>query len=137
LKSLGFDSKEARLWSKNFQAVFEGKIDTWDYQWVLSCWAQGRCAIIPEVNLISNIGFGEEATHTTGASIYADMPTEPVLFPLAHPRVVLPHNAADRYTARHMFPANIAQRIAFKFLSFFFNSDTLTEWKKHMAKNRE
>ncbi|GEO03221.1 hemolytic protein HlpA [Adhaeribacter aerolatus] len=40
------------------------KIDTWDYQWTFSVWKnKGKC-IVPNVNLIQNLGFGKDATHT-------------------------------------------------------------------------
>jgi hypothetical protein len=118
LNSLGLGTGGNKFWAKNFQAIFDGKIDTWDYQWVLSSWVQGRLAIIPQVNLISNIGFGHDATHTNSTSIYADMPCEPIQFPLVHPDIMLPHNCADSYTAQNMFPSNILQQLFLKCKSY-------------------
>jgi hypothetical protein len=47
-----------------FQKVFAHEIDTWDYQWMYAVLrAQGK-AIIPSVNVVQNIGFGQNATHT-------------------------------------------------------------------------
>jgi hypothetical protein len=40
-------------------------IDTWDYQFQLWHWQNGFLSIHPEVNLCSNIGIMESATHTT------------------------------------------------------------------------
>lgn len=105
---------EKKFWAKIFQAVYEGKIDTWDYQWALASWSQGMVSIIPSVNLISNIGFGAEATHTHGVSIYADLPVKSLSFPLRHPKVILPHAEADAFTARGMFSASIYRRIVQK-----------------------
>jgi hypothetical protein len=45
--------------------VDAGKLDTWDYPWVFSAAARGQVAVLPAVNLVSNIGFGPAATHTT------------------------------------------------------------------------
>lgn len=39
---------------------------TWDYQWFMSIWKNGGFVIQPQTNLVRNIGFGEDATHTTG-----------------------------------------------------------------------
>lgn len=47
-----------------YQQTFEGKIDTWDYQWEGSMLNNGLSCIIPARNLIQNIGFGMDATHT-------------------------------------------------------------------------
>jgi len=44
--------------------IHENKLDTWDYQWSLvKAMAKGK-SIVPTKNLIKNIGFGTDATHT-------------------------------------------------------------------------
>ena len=53
-----------RRWTDAFERVWCGKIDTWDYQWAFACWANRMEAIVPPVNLIRNVGFGADATHT-------------------------------------------------------------------------
>ena len=53
-----------KRWINNFNDVLSGKIDTWDYQWYFCVWANGGNSIIPCHNLVSNIGFGKDATHT-------------------------------------------------------------------------
>jgi hypothetical protein len=118
LDALCLGNEESNFWNKNFQSVFDGVIDTWDYQWVLSCWTQGRLAVIPQVNLVSNIGFGKEATHTTVETIYAEMPCEPMHFPLTHPEIFLASKVADRYTARNMFSSNFLQQVFIKLKSY-------------------
>ena len=82
-------------WHGILQEVYDGKIDTWDYQWTFSCWAHGMMSIIPDVNLVSNIGFGESATHTGAESSVSNMPTEAMQFPLAHPRSMMRDEMAD------------------------------------------
>jgi hypothetical protein len=102
---------EREYWAKTYQAVYEGRIDTWDYQWTLASWTQGMLSILPNVNLISNIGFGADATHTHSAGIYANMKAEAMAFPLRHPEIVLPHREADAFTARGMFSTSLPRRI--------------------------
>ncbi len=46
------------------QAVVEGKVDTWDYQFTYSRIINHGLSIIPKANLIENIGFNPNATHT-------------------------------------------------------------------------
>lgn len=103
LAELANSQAELDHWNRAFQAVFEGRIDTWDYQWNLTVLTQGMLSIMPNVNLISNIGFGVDATHTTEASAYADLPLEPMEFPMRHPTVLLRHRTADAFTAQGMF----------------------------------
>ena len=54
-------------WHKIFRKLTSGGIDTWDYQWMLTVWRNGALTVRPAVNLVQNIGFGADATHTTGA----------------------------------------------------------------------
>jgi hypothetical protein len=97
------DRKEAAYWRYIFQRTYEGRNDSWAYRWTLSCWLQHALAILPAVNLISNIGFGPGATHTIGKSPFANLPFQQVQFPLLHPPFMIRDAAADRRTARTMF----------------------------------
>lgn len=111
------NKKEKKYWTKIFEKTFQGKIDTWDYQWMFHSWINGRIAIVPNVNMISNIGFGVEATHTRGASIYSCMDVEAMQFPLQHPKIMLASAAADAYTAATNFNANVFFRVIRKIQS--------------------
>jgi len=94
------DSKAVRHWRNIFDRVSRGEINTWDYQWTLACWLQSGLSVMPNVNLVSNIGFHAGATHTAADSPFSDMPTEPVQFPLDHPPFVLRNRHADDFTQR-------------------------------------
>ncbi|HJX30673.1 MAG TPA: glycosyltransferase family 2 protein [Thermodesulfobacteriota bacterium] len=61
-------------------------IDTWDAQWTLTCLLQGGLCIMPNINLVSNLGFQPGATHTTNASdMRGCLPSFSLGFPLLHP----------------------------------------------------
>lgn len=51
-------------WIDLLQHVQRANIDTWDAQWVYSIMKQDGVCITPTVNMIENVGFDEEATHT-------------------------------------------------------------------------
>ena len=91
---------QATYWRMCFDRVAAGEIDTWDYQWVFSCWRKGMLAITPSVNLVANIGFRPDATHTTAESVFADMPVQEISFPLTHPGRFEVTPTADAVTAR-------------------------------------
>lgn len=55
---------QARYWMEIFKALRSGLIDTWDYQVMFSAWRLGVAHIYPSKNLIVNLGYGEDATHT-------------------------------------------------------------------------
>ncbi|MDR1367298.1 MAG: glycosyltransferase family 2 protein [Candidatus Accumulibacter sp.] len=103
-----------RYWRKIFDRVHRGEIDTWDYQWSLALWGQSMLCIAPNVNLVSNIGFGKDATHTKIDGICSEMATKTMHFPLEHPAFVLPDSPADLFEMRHVFPTSPARRVLHK-----------------------
>lgn len=105
------NDREAVFWRKIFERVYRGEIDTWDYQWVFANWAEGRSTILPATNLISNIGFDANATHTTGDSELANLPTQPLTFPLKHPVALIRNTQADAFSEKKCFQIPLARRI--------------------------
>lgn len=57
-----------KYWTDIFDSCKAGEIDTWDYQLTYLSLAKDGLTAIPPVNLVKNIGFGKEATHTTQPS---------------------------------------------------------------------
>lgn len=117
LKGLVYGKSEYKHWFRAFQSVHDGDIDTWDYQWTLSLWANGMLTVLPSVNLMSNIGFQPDATHTRGESIYSNLTTFPMKFPLRHPRVFLPNHEADCFTASRMFTSSLGVKLLNKIIA--------------------
>lgn len=120
LEELLGDSRVALFWREAFQAVFEGRLDTWDHQWTFTCWKQGGLTALPAENLISNIGFGPEATHTRRGSKFSRMATGSLDFPLRHPAKVERNLRADHFTQRQNYTPGIvwkARRLLQRFLS--------------------
>jgi len=66
------DKVERRYWEKIFDKSYKGLIDTWDYQWTASIWHKGGLTATPNVNLVLNIGFGLDATHTKCSVVNVD-----------------------------------------------------------------
>lgn len=62
---------QTAFWIQNFNHLLEQGFNyTWDYQWIYSIWRCNGITISPTQNLISNIGFNENATHTKEANHY-------------------------------------------------------------------
>ena len=101
------DPAEREFWRRTWDQVARGDIDTWDYQWAQACLRRDGLAAMPRANLVSNIGFGEGAHHTSGAeNPLANLGTEGMRFPLVHPNNSLGRDeAADAHTARLFFGA--------------------------------
>jgi len=59
-----------QYWKYNFDSVASNDLDTWDYQWQYTAMLHKMKVIVPTVNLIKNIGFGINATHTTNINYH-------------------------------------------------------------------
>jgi hypothetical protein len=93
------DPEAIEFWQSIFDMAWAGagNVDYWDYQWTFACWAHNGLAILPKVNLIHNIGFGEHATHTRSLKDRrANLPTGEMIFPLRHPPSVVWDKEIDR-----------------------------------------
>lgn len=88
---------QAQLARQIFDLTHSEDIDVWDFQWVFTGWLNDGLSVVPSVNLISNIGYGESATHEHHLRHpQANRPTRPIAFPLDHPPEVEVLEEADR-----------------------------------------
>lgn len=95
LKQLFTDQFLIGDWTNIFRELKAGKIDTWDYQLALINYFNNGLSVNPNVNLISNIGFRADATHTLSPeSPYSNMPLEEIS-EITYPKYILPEKDAD------------------------------------------
>jgi hypothetical protein len=64
---------QARYWFQIYKTLRAGLIDTWDYQVLFSSWRHGYTHIFPNRNLVTNLGYGGDATHTNFHSPLANL----------------------------------------------------------------
>jgi hypothetical protein len=122
LTSILEDKTAVKYWTKNFQRTYEGEPTVWDYRWTFACWIQNGLTILPSVNLVSNIGFGEGATHTSSSkSKVANLPVEEMIFPLKHPPFLLRHVEADDFTHNNIFYVSLLSSLSRKLAKVFIN----------------
>ncbi len=89
-------------WISIFKKTAIKEIDTWDYQWQFAVWNNEGLIASPNLNLISNIGFGQQATNTTVTSPFANMKTSGI-GTLLHPKIIKVDKQADRYASDKVF----------------------------------
>jgi hypothetical protein len=97
LRELGLDRVEREYWTGIFERAHAGGIDTWDYQWLYTCWRERGVAIQPNVNLVTNIGASPDATHTKEVSPLIGIP-HGSLSRIVHRKRVRADGKADRYS---------------------------------------
>jgi len=96
------DPLEHAYWTARFDEMYEHAIDTWDYAWTFARWSRNGLGVIPNVNLVRNIGFGPDATHTVAAQQRQALPLADI-GELTHPPRVLRDVEADTYTFERHF----------------------------------
>ena len=93
------DNRQRTYWKKIFSMVKKDRLkdSCWDYQLYFSCWKMCQLAICPSVNLVSNVGFGKDATHTNSENNdMLNLKTSTIL-PLVHPKNIVYDRSLDDY----------------------------------------
>ena len=91
------------FWKENFEEAARGDGSIWDYQWVYKNFKEGSLAIVPNWNMVENIGFGQAATHTAVKKNRMPRVAEGNPCELVHPLFMIPDQLADEFTYRdHM-----------------------------------
>lgn len=91
------DEDQWRYAKRVYQRTYDGKIDTWDYQWGFTRHINSGLSVVPARNLVSNTGYGEGATHTTDEeNSKANLPTQSLSFPIEPRQSVAVDRAYDR-----------------------------------------
>jgi hypothetical protein len=84
-------------WTSIFNAMHDGTgANTWDYQWMYTNLIQSTLSIVPRVNMVENIGFDVDATHTVVAGDAYKLASRSIEFPLVHPPTLVPLRSMDR-----------------------------------------
>jgi len=103
VKSVFEHPDEQQYWSRIFDECYEGKINSWAYHWCYACWSQSALTVLPDVNLISNIGFGADSTHTGDSTDpLANLPIGEV-WNIKHPKQIIRHAEADTFTFENVY----------------------------------
>lgn len=86
------DKKEYIFWKQFFEKFYEGgRPNTWDYQWFFTSLINNGLTVTPNKNLIENIGFGPDATHTKVGqtpAIVENYNKKSGILPIKHPTFI-------------------------------------------------
>jgi hypothetical protein len=101
-------------WTHVFDTCFQRKVDTWDFQWTYACWLQKGLSIIPNTNLVRNIGIGISETHNVPAH-FASFKENMMSFPLLHPIEITTKKHIEDTLTRKIFSLPL-----FSYIIIFF-----------------
>lgn len=116
-RKLWKNSKERNHWLKIFNQVNSGSIDSWDYSMSYLIFRERRLSIIPTVNLIRNIGFNADATHTKVGNNKL-MPTVGRLWEIKHPDKVLWNQKIDKWQFKFFHEESVKEKVKRKIQIF-------------------
>jgi len=121
LETLGFKSlfssrRQAQYWKRLLIHLRDHKYpDTWDYQWSYTCLVNGGLSVVPNSNLVSNIGFDLDATHTKISYGHVRTHSTEGIMPLRHPQFLLPDPVRDLETFNTIYSVPVLRRVFYKF----------------------
>jgi hypothetical protein len=131
-------------WTRMLDRAHRHELGTWDYQWLFACWKQRGLSVQPTVSMISNLGFGDAATHTVSSchDPRADVRAMPTQFPLRHPELFAESPTADRiYTRQVILPSvsdqGFTTRLYKRWWDFRGAHPSLRSWKTFSHRLRE
>ena len=118
-------------WQQIFDEVYNtDKLHIWDYQWTFTCWLHNGLCILPQVDLVSNIGFNAEGTHTIRQNQFANLPLGEMQFPLQHPPEIIRDCNADIFIQESKFNLDLWSRLKRKFYWHIYQQKIEAVFKK-------
>jgi hypothetical protein len=93
-----------RYFLKKFESIFLKKnISTWGFGWSFAVMNNDGLCIVPNINLVSNIGFGEDATHANDSSSPFSNLNTGSMYSIQHPSKKLLCVEADNFYTESVY----------------------------------
>ena len=121
---------ERRYWHHILEMMLKGEIDTWDFQVQFCSWRANALHLTSSVNLVQNLGFRSDATHTINASTLADRSVQGNLPPYVELPVM-----ADKVMDRIVFGERL--HASKELAEWLFGQSTLNDLSLTAEKQRE
>lgn len=122
---------EVIAWTRIFDRAYNRAWpEGWDHEWWASMLIHGGLSIMPQVNLIENIGFGADATHTFAEEGGPEAPPgEAISFPLRHPDKVAVDLTAGTTVFEQHYMRGSRRPWRERVRSLLHDSEAYKEWR--------
>src|SRR6202012_2757079 len=101
-----------KYFKEKYINTYNNRIDTWDYQWEFTRLINSGLSIMPKKNLVKNIGFGADATHTFSNTNYFNLvEVQEMGFPLMHPPFMIKDVESEEKHFTKMFRWALKRKI--------------------------
>jgi FkbM family methyltransferase len=101
--SINAGDGEQSYWESIFDRVAKGLVNSWAYPWTACAWYHGGVTATPNVNLVTNIGFGPDGTHCLESVDRDESPRESLGEAIIHPRGTFRDVRADLFVFENHF----------------------------------
>ena len=106
LRSFCQNEAQVRYWTAHFDATHRNKVDSWAFRWLFACWTRLGRSLLPQTNLVQNIGFTADGTHTTESGP-GDRIATGSIDRIYHPTNLNYDEVADAYTDAKFFSGTV------------------------------
>ncbi len=104
--------EEQRYWIKYLRKLHAGVRTAWDAKLMFALWIHNGLTLVPNANLVTNIGFGANATHTAGDTSMS-IGSRALLPPYRAPSKIEANDAADRYLFHTVFRITLRDKVRY------------------------
>ncbi len=105
------DKRIQKFMIRLFDNLYDNRMNTWAGRWAYAIYNNDGVSIAPNVNLVSNIGFGENSTNTKKENnISNNIPTES-LGNIIHPDSIIVNEEADDFLFEKIFYKTFFEKI--------------------------
>jgi hypothetical protein len=119
MKYYGFTEKETKFWLNVMGKMASQKHkSTWDYQWMYALWRNKGFGIIPNNNIVTNIGFDSEGTHTQSMPDNFKKLKTAGIHEIKHADKIILNRKADYYSFKEYYSDEGKRSIKSKLLTF-------------------
>lgn len=100
---------EKKYWARFFWKIHSGKLKHWDIKWIFAIWNNNGISVTPNVNLVQNVGFGHDATHTFKNDKTMEVRAT-ALGEIIPPSTITVDKKADAYLFKHVYEFTLTKK---------------------------
>jgi hypothetical protein len=112
---MGWTRKEYQMQRVKWNKVKVNNRDIWDFQWQFYNFLEGNLVAAPKENLVTNIGFDKDATHTGGYDpTRMDLSVQEMALPVKHPPYLLFDGLLNQHYKEMMIMPSMSKRVRYR-----------------------
>jgi hypothetical protein len=107
--------EEQNHWLRYFRKLRSGARTPWDAKWLFALWNHNGVVAVPNTNLVENIGFGSDSTHTkqNDPSSRLVIKSQPIDATITAPIGLTTDETADEYLFDTLFKVTFWSKLAY------------------------